>query len=78
VENRPSSAVSGNATSSQHPIIVFVEENKHRIQCVLAVRLSSQFAESPDTDLVAIGPAEVLASLPDDLVKISSSRPLTT
>src|SRR3712207_7340683 len=47
-----------------------VEDNRHLIQQVLALRHSWLYARSPDTDLVVMGPADVLAHLPNDLVKI--------
>jgi len=51
-------------------IVCFVEDNRHLIQQALALRHSWLYAQSPDTDLVVMGPADVLARLPDDLVKI--------
>ena len=49
----------------------FVEDDRHLIQQVLALRHSWLYTRSPDTDLVVMGPADVLARLPDDLVKIA-------
>ena len=57
--------------TGRRAIVCFVEDNPHLIQQVLALRLSWHYADSPDTDLVVMGPAEVLAGLPDDLVKIA-------
>ncbi len=51
-------------------IVCFVEENRTLIQQLLALRESWLYIESPDTDLVVMGPGEVLSQLPDDLVKI--------
>jgi Glycosyl transferase family 2 len=51
-------------------IVCFVEDKAHLVQQLLALRLSWLNTDSPDTDLVVMGPAEVLARLPDDLVKI--------
>jgi hypothetical protein len=51
-------------------IVCFVEDKGHVIQQLLALRLSWLNTDSSDTDLVVMGPEEVLARLPDDLVKI--------
>src|SRR5215216_6090895 len=56
--------------ASRRAIVCFVEDDRRLIQQVLALRHSWLYARSPDTDLVVMGPADVLASLPDDLVKI--------
>ena len=56
--------------ASRRAIVCFVEDDQHLIQQVLALRHSWLYAQSPDTDLVVMGPADVLARLPDDLVKI--------
>jgi hypothetical protein len=56
--------------SDRRAIVVFVEDDPDLIQQLLALRLSWLYANSPDTDLVVFGPEEVLAGLPDDLVKI--------
>src|SRR5919107_684846 len=57
--------------ASRRAIVCFVEDDRHLIQQVLALRHSWLYARSPDTDLVVMGPADVLANLPDDLVKIA-------
>jgi hypothetical protein len=51
-------------------LVCFVEDRPHLIQQVLALRLSWLYTQSPDTDLVVMGPSEALARLPDDVVKI--------
>jgi hypothetical protein len=51
-------------------IVCFVEDNRHLIQQMLALRRSWRYVNSDDTDLVVMGPSDVLAHLPDDLVKI--------
>ena len=56
--------------ASRRAIVCFVEDNRHLIQQALALRHSWLYARSPDTDLAVMGPADVLARLPDDLVKI--------
>ncbi len=57
-------------------IVVFVDDVPYLIQQMLALRESWLYVASPNTDLVAIGPGNVLAQLPDDLVKIEQ-RPAT-
>jgi hypothetical protein len=52
-------------------IVCFVEDKAHLMQQCLALRLSWLYADPPDTDLVVIGPADTLARLPDDLIKIA-------
>jgi glycosyltransferase involved in cell wall biosynthesis len=56
--------------ASRRAIVCFVDDDRHLIQQTLGLRHSWLYARSPDTDLVVIGPAGVLARLPDDLVKI--------
>jgi len=51
-------------------IVVFVDDNRDIVQQALALRESWLYAQSPDTDLVVMGPDRVLTSLPDDMVKI--------
>ena len=51
-------------------IVCSVEDNPELVQPLLALRQSWSYVETVDTDLVAIGPAEALRHLPDDLVKI--------
>jgi hypothetical protein len=69
VASSPSMEV-GQVATGRRAIVCFVEEQGHLIQQLLALRLSWLNTESPDTDLVVMGPEEVLARLPDDLVKI--------
>jgi hypothetical protein len=66
----PPSASAASGAVSRRAIACFVDDVPHLVQQVLALRRSWLHAGSADTDLVAIGPAEVLARLPDDLVKI--------
>lgn len=56
--------------ADRRAIVCFVEGNRHLIQQTLALRLSWLDVRSPDTDLVVMGPEEILVKLPDDLVKI--------
>lgn len=56
--------------TSRRAITCFVDDNKHLIQQTLALRRSWLYVDSPDTDLVVMGPPEVLDKLPEDLVKI--------
>jgi Sec-independent protein translocase protein TatA len=56
--------------ASRRAIVCFVEDDRHLIQQALALRHSWLYTRSPDTDLVVMGPADVLARLPDDLVRI--------
>jgi hypothetical protein len=58
------------AVPDRRAIVCFVEENEHLIQQTLALRHSWLHVRSPDTDMVVMGPGDVLARLPDDLVKI--------
>jgi len=51
-------------------IVCFVENNDHLLQQVLALRQSWLYVQSPDTDMVVMGPKSVLARIPDDIVKI--------
>jgi len=51
--------------------VCFVEDDRHLIPQALALRHSWLYTRSPDTDLVVMGPADVLARLPDDLVRIA-------
>lgn len=66
----------GKPTGARRAVTCFVEDRPHLVQQVLALRLSWLSTCSPNTDLVVFGPEEVLARLPDDLVKIEQ-RPAT-
>ncbi len=57
-------------TPRRRAIVCYVDDHRHLIQQALALRHSWLYAHSPDTDLVMMGPGSVLASLPDDVVKI--------
>ena len=57
-------------TKKTRAIVCFVEENAHLIQQALALRQSWLYVQSPDTDLVVMGPAAALRSIPDDVIKI--------
>jgi hypothetical protein len=57
-------------TENRRAIVCFVPDNAHLIQQALALRHSWLHTRSPDTDLVMLGPAVVLARFPDDVVKI--------
>ncbi len=61
---------------TRRAIVCFVEGTEHLFQQVLALRRSWLHVQSPDTDLVVMGPGDVLERLPDDLVKIAL-RPAT-
>jgi hypothetical protein len=61
---------------TRRAIVCFVEGTGHLLQQVLALRRSRRHVQSPDTDLVVMGPGDVLQRLPDDLVKIAQ-RPAT-
>src|SRR5215204_231547 len=74
-DRRVSTAIGDRA--SRRAIVCFVEDDRHLIQQVLALRHSWLYARSPDTDLVVMGPADVLSKLPDDLVKFEQ-RPAIT
>lgn len=52
-------------------IVCFIEDSGSLVQQLLALRRSWLHAQSPDTDLVAIGPSDILERLPEDLVKIA-------
>ena len=51
-------------------IVCFVENNKDLIQQALALRQSWLHVQSPDTDMVVMGPPAALGRIPDDVVKI--------
>ncbi len=57
--------------TGRRAIVCYVDRNKHVIQQFLALRRSWLFSQSSDTDLVAMGPGDVLYGLPEDVVKIS-------
>jgi glycosyltransferase involved in cell wall biosynthesis len=56
--------------ATRRAIVCFVGDKRHLIQQALALRHSWLYAQAADTDLVIMGPAHVLARLPDDVVKI--------
>jgi Sec-independent protein translocase protein TatA len=56
--------------ASRRAIVCFVGDKRHLIQQALALRHSWLSAQAADTDLVMMGPAHVLAYIPDDVVKI--------
>jgi hypothetical protein len=66
----PRAAAIGDHPSGRRAIVCYVDDNRHLVQQALALRHSWLYARSPDTDLVMMGPAGVLAGLPDDVVKI--------
>jgi hypothetical protein len=70
VEARPQVMVADAATTGRRAIVCFVEEKEHLVQQLLALYLSWLETNSPDTDLVVMGPEDVLARLPEELVKI--------
>jgi SAM-dependent methyltransferase len=55
---------------ARRAIVCFVEDQGPLVQQALALHRSWQHVESPDTDLVVMGPSDVLERLPDDIVKI--------
>ena len=56
---------------TRRAIVCFIEERpQYLIQQALALRESWLYVESPDTDLVVMGPPAALAYIPDDVVKI--------
>jgi Glycosyl transferase family 2 len=55
---------------SRRALVCFVEDQPHLLQQLLSLHLSWLHTQSPDTDLVVMGPEAVLARLPEDLVKI--------
>jgi len=57
-------------SADRRAVVCFVDDKRHLIQQALALRHSWLHARSPDTDLVMMGPAHVLARIPDDVVKI--------
>jgi hypothetical protein len=56
--------------AERRAIVCFVDDKPHLIQQALALRHSWLHVQSPDTDLVVIGPASALARFPDDVVRI--------
>jgi hypothetical protein len=69
IEIRPAADVTS-SSPTRRAIVCFVEDKPHLIQQLLALHLSWLNVDSPDTDLVVMGPDNVLVRLPDDLVKI--------
>jgi hypothetical protein len=67
----PAQSTNDRSPHARRAIVCFVEENRHLIQQMLALRLSWLNSASLDTDLVVMGPQPVLDRLPDDLVKIA-------
>jgi hypothetical protein len=55
---------------NRRAIVCYVPDSRHLIQQALALRHSWIHTRSPDTDLVIMGPADVLARFPADVVKI--------
>jgi hypothetical protein len=51
-------------------IVCFVEDESRLLQQALALRQSWLYTQSPDTDLVIMGPSAALRKIPDDVVKI--------
>ena len=68
-EDSPASTAIGDR-AGRRAIVCFVPDKPHLIQQALGLRQSWLYAQSPDTDLVMMGPARALARLPDDVVKI--------
>lgn len=56
--------------AGRRAIVCFVGDRPYLVQQALALRQSWLRTESPDTDLVMMGPANVLAHMPDDVVRI--------
>jgi hypothetical protein len=46
--------------AGRRAIVCFVEDNRHLIQQLLALRRSWLYVQNPDTDLVVMGPGDVL------------------
>jgi hypothetical protein len=67
-DRRVPTAIGDRAT--RRAIVCFVEDDRNLTQQALALRHSWLYTRSPDTDPVVMGPADVLARLPDDLVRI--------
>ena len=65
----PLGATSG-GPAGRRAIVCFVDDKPHLVQQALALRHSWLQVQSPDTDLVMMGPAEALARIPADVVKI--------
>lgn len=56
--------------AQRRAIVCFVDDKPHLVQQALALRHSWLHVESPDTDLVVMGPPNALARFPDDVVKV--------
>jgi glycosyltransferase involved in cell wall biosynthesis len=69
-EGRPGPTLAATRGDERRAVVCFVEDQPHLIQQALALRTSLHLAQSPDTDLVVMGPEPALDQLPDDLVKI--------
>ena len=66
----PERRVTSAGPAARRAIVCFVDDKPHLVQQALALRHSWLHAQSPDTDLVVMGPAPALARIPDDVVKI--------
>jgi hypothetical protein len=66
----PEVVASNGAGRKRRAVVCFVDDKPHLVQQALALRHSWLHAESPDTDLVVMGPPNALARFPDDVVKI--------
>ena len=66
----PPALVMDPASTGRRAIVCFVEDKPHLVQQLLALYLSWLETNSPDTDLVVMGPEAVLARLPEELIKI--------
>ena len=62
--------VDGADSRGRRALVCFVGDRPHLIQQAFALRHSWLHAASPDTDLVMMGPENVLARFPHDVVKI--------
>ena len=63
-------AVDRTASEGRRALVCFVGDRPHLIQQAFALRHSWLHAATPDTDLVMMGPEDVLARFPHDVVKI--------
>ncbi|MEO7522289.1 MAG: glycosyltransferase family A protein [Gemmatimonas sp.] len=64
-------AVSTANDGGRRAVVCFVDDKPHLIQQAFALRHSWLHVASPDTDLVMMGPGNVLARFPADVVKIT-------
>ena len=67
--------LAASVSAERRAIVCFVDDKPHLVQQALALRHSWLHVQSPDTDLVVMGPPNALDRFPDDVVKVAQ-RPV--